>query len=98
MSHHLLSLLVVIFLMPHGNLFPLFFCQCFSVSAAMSGGSIQNIVIVISLQPGEQLKNLIRYVSVCHMRMHTGTAAAAELMTMKGIHLRSEASASWVSF
>ena len=84
--------------MPQGNLFSLFFCQCFSVSAAMSGGSIQYIVIVISLQPGEQPKHLIRYVSVCHIRMHTGTAAAAELMIMKGIHLRSEAIASWISF
>ena len=89
---------MVIFLMPQGNLFPLFFRQCFSVSAAMSGGSIQNIVIVTSFQPGEQPKHFIRYVSVCHIRMHTGTAAAAELMIMKGIHLRSEAIASWVSF
>lgn len=84
--------------MPQGNLFSLFFCQCFSVSAAMPGGSIQDIVILTSLQPGEQPKYLIRYVSVCHIRMHTGTAAATELMTMKGIHLRSEAIAAWVSF
>ena len=84
--------------MPQGNLFLLFFRQCFSVSSAMSGGSIQNIVIVTSFQSGEQPKYLIRYVSVCHIRMHTGTAAAAELMIMKGIHLRSEAIASWVFF
>lgn len=84
--------------MPQGNLFPLFFRQCFSVSAAMSGGSIQDIVILTPLQPGEQPKYLIRYVSICHIRIHTGTAAAAELMTMKGIHLRSEAIASRVSF
>ena len=84
--------------MPQGNLFPLFFRQCFSVSTAMSGGSIQDKVIGISLQPGQQVEHFGCYVSVCHMRIHTGTAAAAELMMMKGIHLRSEEIASWVSF
>ena len=84
--------------MPQGNLFLLLPGQSLSVSVAMSDGGIQDKVIGISLQPGQQVEHLVCYVSVCHMRIHTGTAAAAELMMMKGIHLRSEEIASWVSF
>ena len=84
--------------MPQGNLFLLLPGQRLSVSLAMPDGGIQDKVIAISLQPGQQAEHFICYVSVCHMRMHTGTAAAAELMMMKGIHLRSEEIASWVSF
>lgn len=97
-SHHLLPLIVVIRLMSQGNLFLLLSGQSLSISMAVPDGGIQNKVIGISLQPGQQAKHFCCYVSVCHMRMHTGTAAAAELMMMKGIHLRSEEIASWVSF
>ena len=84
--------------MSQGNLFLLLPGQCLSVSMTMPNGGIQNKVIGTFLQPGQQVEYLVCYVSVCHMRMHTGTAAAAELMMMKGIHLRSEEIASWVSF
>ena len=96
--HHLLPLIVVIRLMPQGNLFLLLPGQRLSVSLAMPDGGIQDKVIGISLQPGQQVEHFGCYVSVCHMRMHTGTAAAAELMMMNGTHLRSEEIASWVSF
>ena len=97
-SHHLLPLIVVIRLMSQRDLFLLLPGQSLSVSVAMSDGGIQDKVIGISLQPGPQVEHFGCYVSVCHMRIHTGTAAAAELMMMKGIHLRSEEIASWVSF
>ena len=97
-SHHLLPLIVVIRLMSQGNLFLLLLGQNLAVSVAMPDGGIHGKIIVISLQPGQQAEHFFCYVSVCHMRMHTGTAAAAELMMMKGIHLRSEEIASWVSF
>ena len=84
--------------MSQRDLFLLLPGQSLSVSVAMSDGGIQDKVIGISLQPGQQVEYFVCYVSVCHMRMHTGTAAAAELMMMKGIHLRSEEIASWVSF
>ena len=84
--------------MSQGNLFLLLSGQSLSISMAVPDGGIQNKVIGISLQPGQQAKHFCCYVSVYHMRMHTGTAAAAELMMMKGIHLRSEEIASWVSF
>lgn len=84
--------------MPQGNLFLLLPGQSLSVSVAVPDGGIRDKVIGISLQPGQQAENFVCYVSVCHMRMHTGTAAAAELMMMKGIHFRSEEIASWVSF
>ena len=89
-SHHLLPLIVVIRLMSQRDLFLLLPGQSLSVSVAMSDGGIQDKVIGISLQPGQQVEHFGCYVSVCHMRIHTGTAAAAELMMMKGIHLRSE--------
>ena len=97
-SHHLLPLIVVIRLMSQGNLFLLLSGQSLSISMAVPDGGIRDKVIGISLQPGQQVEYLVCYVSVCHMRIHTGTAAAAELMMMKGIHLRSEEIASWVSF
>ena len=97
-SHHLLPLIVVIRLMSQRDLFLLLPGQSLSVSVAMSDGGIQDKVIGISLQPGQQVEHFGCYVSVCHMRMHTGTAAAAELMMMNGTHLRSEEIASWVSF
>ena len=84
--------------MSQRDLFLLLPGQSLSVSVAMSDGGIQDKVIGISLQPGQQVEYFVCYVSVCHMRMHTGTAAAAELMMMKGIHLRSEEIASCVSF
>lgn len=84
--------------MPQSDLFLLLPGQRLSVSMAMPDGGIQDKVIGISLQPRQQVEYLVCYVSVCHMRTHTGTAAAAELMMMKGIHLRSEEIASWVSF
>lgn len=84
--------------MSQGNLFLLLPGHCLSISMAVLDGGIRDKVIGISLQPGQQAENFICYVSVCHMRVHTGTAAAAELMMMKGIHLRSEEIASWVSF
>ena len=89
---------MIIRLMSQGNLFLLLLGQNFAVSVAMPDGGIQDKVIGISLQPGQQVEYLVCYVSVCHMRMHTGTAAAAELMMMNGTHLRSEEIASWVSF
>ena len=89
---------MIIRLMSQGNLFLLLPGQRLSVSLAMPDGGIQDKVIGISLQPGQQVEYLVCYVSICHMRMHTRTAAAAELMMMKGIHLRSEEIASWVSF
>ena len=97
-SHHLLPLIVVIRLMSQRDLFLLLPGQSLSVSVAMSDGGIQDKVIGISVQPGQHVEHFGCYVSVCHMRIHTGTAAAAELMMMKGIHLRSEEIASWVSF
>lgn len=84
--------------MSQGNLFLLLPGQCLSISVAMPDGGIGDKVIGISLQPGQQAENFVCYVSVCHMRMHTGTAAAAELMMMNGTHLRSEEIASWVAF
>ena len=93
-SHHLLPLIVVIRLMSQRNLFLLLPGQCLSVSMAMPDGGIQDNVIGISLQSGQQAKHFGCYVSVCHMRIHTGAAAAAKLMMMKGIHLRSEEIAS----
>lgn len=84
--------------MSQGNLFLLLPGQNFVVSVTVSAGGIQDKVIGISIQPGQQAKHFGCYVSVCHMRIHTGTAAAAELMMMKGIHFRSEEIASWVSF
>ena len=84
--------------MSQGNLFLLLPGQSLSVSVTVSDGGIQDKVIGISLQPGQQVEYLVFYVSVCHMRMHTGTAAAAELMMMNGTHLRSEEIASWASF
>ena len=97
-SHHLLPLIVVIRLMSQGNLFLLLSGHGLSISMTIPDGGIRDKVIGISLQPGQQVEYFVCYVSVCHMRMHTGTAAAAELMMMKGIHLRSEEIASCVSF
>lgn len=84
--------------MSQRDLFLLLSGQCLSVFMAMPDGGIHDKIIGISLQLGQQAEHFVCYVSVCHMRMHTGTAAAAELMMMKGIHLRSEEIASWVSF
>lgn len=84
--------------MPQSDLFLLLPGHCLSISMAVLDGGIRDKVIGISLQPGQQVEYFVCYVSVCHMRIHTGTAAAAELMMMKGIHLRSEEIASWVSF
>ena len=84
--------------MSQGNLFLLRPGQCLSISMAVPDGGIRDKDIGISLQPGQQAEHFVCYVSVCHMRMHPGTATAAELMMIKGIHLRSEEIASWVSF
>lgn len=86
-SVHFLSFLVIVRLVPHGNLLCLLLGQRFSVSMTVPGRCVHYVAVRLLFQSGQQAEDIFGHVSSLQIRMLITTAAAAELRIVRAAHL-----------
>ena len=86
-SVHFLSFLVIVRLVPHGNLLCLFFGQRFSVSTTVPGRCVYYVAVRLLFQSGQQAEDILSHVSSLQIRMLITTATAAEHRIVRAAHL-----------
>ena len=82
-----LSFLVIVCLVPHGDLLCLLLSQRFSVSMTVPGRCIHHVAVRLLFHPGQQAEDIFGHVSSLQIRMLITTAAAVELRIVRAAHL-----------
>lgn len=86
-SVHFLSFLVIVRLVPHGNLLCLLLGQRFSVSMTVPGCCVYYVAVRLLFQSGQQADHVFCYLRIPHTRMLAAVAPATEHMIVVAAHL-----------
>ena len=89
-SVHFLSFLVIVRLVPHGNLLCLLFGQRFSVSTTVPGRCVYYVAVRLLFQSGQQPNNVFCYPRILHTRMLAAVAPATEHMIVVAAQSRKD--------
>ena len=89
-SVHFLSFLVIVRLVPHGNLLCLLFGQRFSVSTTVPGRCVYYVAVRLLFQSGQQPNNVFCYPRILHTRMLAAVAPATEHMIVVAAQRRKD--------
>ena len=89
-SVHLLSFLVIIRFVPHGDLLCLLLGQCFSISMTVPGRCVYYVAVRMLFQPGQQADNVFCYPRIPHTRMLAAVAPATEHMIVVAAQRRKD--------